>query len=77
MLYKSDHFAHCEASEHRQCTGAAPLATYLLRMVGFSMKEYGIGERDLIIVDRALEEPHGCIVVAILDNEYPVKALTS
>lgn len=46
-------------------------------MVGFSMKEYGIGERDLIIVDRALEEPHGCIVVAILDNEYPVKALTS
>lgn len=52
-----------------------PQATYLLRVAGFSMKEYGIDEGDLIIVDRALEARHGCIVVAILDNEFTVKAL--
>jgi len=52
-----------------------PQATYLLRVAGLSMKEYGIDEGDLIVVDRALEARHGCIVVAILDNEFTVKAL--
>lgn len=52
-----------------------PQATYLLRVAGLSMKEYGIDEGDLIVVDRALEARHGCIVVAILDNEFTVKML--
>lgn len=52
-----------------------PQATYFLRVVGPSMKEYGIDEGDLIVVDRALEARHGCIVVALLDNEFTVKML--
>lgn len=52
-----------------------PQATYLLRVAGLSMKEYGIDEGDLIVVDRALQARHGCIVVAILDNEFTVKFL--
>lgn len=52
-----------------------PQATYFLRVAGPSMKEYGIDEGDLIVVDRALEARHGCIVVAILDNEFTVKML--
>lgn len=52
-----------------------PQATYFLRVAGPSMKEYGIDEGDLIVVDRALQARHGCIVVAILDNEFTVKML--
>lgn len=52
-----------------------PQATYFLRVAGMSMKEYGIDEGDLIVVDRALQARHGCIVVAILDNEFTVKLL--
>lgn len=52
-----------------------PQATYFLRVAGPSMKEYGIDEGDLIVVDRALEARHGCIVVALLDNEFTVKML--
>lgn len=52
-----------------------PQATYLLRVAGPSMTEYGIDDGDLIVVDRALTARHGCIVVAILDNEFTVKKL--
>ena len=52
-----------------------PQATYLLRVAGPSMMEYGIDDGDLIVVDRALAPRHGCIVVAILDSEFTVKML--
>lgn len=52
-----------------------PQATYFLRVAGPSMTEYGIDDGDLIVVDRALTARHGCIVVAILDNEFTVKLM--
>ena len=52
-----------------------PQATYLLRVAGPSMTEFGIDDGDLIVVDRALTARHGCIVVAILDNEFTVTKL--
>ena len=39
------------------------------------MKEAGIDDGDLIVVDRALTASHGCIVVAVVDGEFTVKYL--
>lgn len=52
-----------------------PQATYLLRVAGPSMQEYGIADGDIIVVDRAVQARHGHIVVAVVDNEFTVKYL--
>ena len=39
------------------------------------MREYGIDDGDMIVVDRALRARHGSIIVAVIDNEFTVKAL--
>ena len=52
-----------------------PQATFILRVAGPSMQEYGIDDGDLILVDRALQARHTSIVVAIVDGEFTVKAL--
>lgn len=52
-----------------------PQATFLLRVAGPSMHEYGIDDGDIIVVDRALRARHGSIVVAVLDNDFTVKVL--
>lgn len=52
-----------------------PQATFLLRVAGPSMREYGIDDGDIIVVDRALRARHGSIVVAVLDNDFTVKVL--
>lgn len=52
-----------------------PQATYLLRVAGPSMHEYGIADGDIIVVDRAVQPRHGHIVVAVVDNEFTVKYL--
>ncbi|MGY8986429.1 MAG: LexA family protein [Sphingomonadales bacterium] len=52
-----------------------PSSTFLFRVMGQSMIGVGIGEGDLLIVDRALEARHNTIVVAIVDGELTVKRL--
>ena len=52
-----------------------PQATFLLRVAGPSMREYGIDDGDMIVVDRALRPRHGSIVVAIIDSDFTVKVL--
>lgn len=52
-----------------------PQATYLLRVAGLSMVDYGICDGDLIVVDRALRPRHGHIVVAVVDGDFTVKKL--
>ena len=52
-----------------------PQATFLARVSGDSMKEEGIFDGDLIVVDRALHPTHGHIVMAIVDGEFTVKKL--
>ena len=54
-----------------------PHATYLLRVAGPSMREYGIDDGDLIVVDRSIRARHGHIVVATVDGEFTVKFLHS
>lgn len=52
-----------------------PQATFLLRVAGLSMREYGIDDGDLILVDRAIPARHKHIVVAVIDGEFTLKAL--
>lgn len=52
-----------------------PAATYALTVRGDSMKDYGIFDRDTLLVDRAIRPRHGHIVVANLDNDFVCKML--
>lgn len=52
-----------------------PQATFLLRVRGDSMRDAGIFDGDLIVVNKALKPRHGHIVVAVVDGEFTVKRL--
>jgi DNA polymerase V len=52
-----------------------PQATYLLRVKGDSMKDAGIFDGDVLVVDRAVKARHGHIVVATVDSDFTVKYL--
>ena len=52
-----------------------PQATFLLRVRGDSMREAGIFDGDVLVVDKAIKERHGHIVVALVDGEFTVKTL--
>ena len=54
-----------------------PQATFLLRVRGDSMREAGIFDGDVLVVDKAIKERHGHIVVALVDGEFTVKTLHS
>lgn len=54
-----------------------PQATFLMRAAGASMIEFGIGDRDLLVVDRAVRPRHGLVVVAVIDAEFTVKQFYS
>jgi len=48
-------------------------ATFFFRMKGDAMKEAGIFDNDVLIVDRSLKLAHGKIIVAILNGELLVR----
>lgn len=52
-----------------------PSATYFVRVSGNSMIGVGIGDGDLLVVDRSLTAGHGDVVVAAVDGEFTVKEL--
>lgn len=52
-----------------------PQATFLMRVRGDSMREAGIDEGDVVLVDRAIKASHGHVVVAVVDGEFTVKRL--
>ncbi|WP_054180173.1 translesion error-prone DNA polymerase V autoproteolytic subunit [Trabulsiella odontotermitis] len=52
-----------------------PSATYFIRATGDSMIDAGIGDGDLLIVDRALTAVDGDIVIAAVEGEFTVKEL--
>lgn len=52
-----------------------PQATFLMRLRGWSMKEAGLWDGDLLVVNRAIRPGHGHVVVAVVDNEFTVKEL--
>lgn len=52
-----------------------PQASFLLRVAGPSMREEGIDDGDLVVVDRALRPLHGQIVVAVIEGDFTIKKL--
>ncbi|MDV0597244.1 MULTISPECIES: translesion error-prone DNA polymerase V autoproteolytic subunit [unclassified Enterobacter] len=52
-----------------------PSATYFVKVSGDSMIGVGIGDGDLLVVDRSLNAEHGDIVVASVAGEFTVKEL--
>jgi DNA polymerase V len=52
-----------------------PTATFFMKVAGDSMKDAGINNDDILIVDRSLTATHNCIVVAVVNSEYTVKRL--
>jgi DNA polymerase V len=52
-----------------------PVATFFWRARGLSMLQAGIGDGDILVVNRALEARHRDIVVAEVDNDFTVKFL--
>ena len=52
-----------------------PQATFLLRVAGASMREAGIFDGDLLVVNRALKPIHTDVVLAVVDGEFTCKTL--
>lgn len=50
-----------------------PEATFFARVEGDSMKDEGITEGDLLVVDKAVEPYDGCLAVAYLEGEFTLK----
>ncbi len=54
-----------------------PPATFLLRVSGDSMKDAGIIDGAILVVDRSITPRSGMIVVASIDNDLTVKYYTT
>lgn len=52
-----------------------PQATFQMRVRGESMREAGIFDGDVVLVDRAITPRTGQIVVAVVDGEFTIKQL--
>jgi DNA polymerase V len=54
-----------------------PLATFMMRVSGGSMRGAGIDDGDLVLVDRAITPSHGHVVIAVVDGELVCRRLTA
>jgi len=50
-------------------------ATFFARVSGQSMIDAGLGDNDLLVIDRSLSPAHNKIAVCFLDGEFTVKRL--
>lgn len=50
-------------------------ATFFMRVRGHSMRDAGIDDGDLVVIDRSIQAKHGHIVVAVVDGEFTMKRL--
>ena len=52
-----------------------PEATFYVKVSGESMKDAGIADGDVLVVDRAIDATHNAIIVAVLNGNFTVKRL--
>ena len=52
-----------------------PEATFYARVRGHSMKDAGIQDGDLLVIDKAQEPKDGCVAVCAIDGEFTLKRL--
>jgi DNA polymerase V len=53
-----------------------PQATFLMKARGESMREAGIFDGDVLVVDRAIQARSGHIVIAVIEGEFVCKTLS-
>lgn len=54
-----------------------PQATFMLRVRGDSMRDAGILDGSVVLVDRAIAPRNGHIVIAVVDGEFVCKTLST
>ena len=52
-----------------------PQATFMLRVRGDSMRDAGIFDGTVVLVDKAVRPKHGHVVIAVVDGEFTCKRL--
>jgi DNA polymerase V len=52
-----------------------PQATYMMRVAGHSMRDAGIDDGDIVLVDRAISPAHGHVVIAVVEHEFLCRRL--
>lgn len=52
-----------------------PDATFFVRARGDSMRDKGIDDGDILMIDRSLEARHDDIVLAVVDGDFTIKTL--
>jgi len=52
-----------------------PQATFAIRAAGDAMRDAGIHDGDVLLVDRAVQAAHGHVIVAVLDGELTCRRL--
>ena len=50
-----------------------PEATFFARVEGDSMRDEGITQGDILVVDKAVEPYDGCLAVVYIDGEFTLK----
>lgn len=50
-------------------------ATFLVRVNGHSMKNAGIQDGDMVVVDRSVEATDGKVILGVLNGEFTIKKL--
>ena len=53
-----------------------PQATFLMKARGDSMRDAGIFDGDVLVVDRAVQARSGHVVIAVIDGEFVCKTLS-
>jgi len=54
-----------------------PSATFFVRVAGESMRDVGITDGDILVVDRSIENWENRVVVAVIDSEFTIKRFTT
>jgi len=50
-----------------------PSSTFFARVKGVSMIDDGIGDGDMLIIDKSVEPYDGCLAVCFVDGEFTLK----
>jgi len=53
-----------------------PAATFYGRVVGDSMRDAGVSEGDILLIDKAIEPQEGDMAVCFLDGEFALKYIS-
>ena len=53
----------------------SPLSTFFMRVRGHAMRDEGILDGDLLVIDRSLNPRVGCVVVAVFEGRFIVRRL--